>query len=134
MVETNIPKDIRVYKTRVVGPLTLRQLICLCIAVALDGLLYLVFENLLHVPVRIFIFLLIFMDIPVMAFSIDVGGVPMEVYLKNTIIYTLLAPTKRKMSTKLDDDNYYMSDEERKKIGKKMDKLAKKYPEYKAYR
>ena len=46
------------------------------------------FENLLHVPVRIFIFLLIFMDIPVMAFSIDVGGVPMEVYLKNTIIYS----------------------------------------------
>lgn len=134
MVETNIPKDIRVYKTRVVGPLTLRQLICLCIAAALDGLLYLVFENLLHVPVRIFIFLLIFMDIPVMAFSIDVGGVPMEVYLKNTIIYTLLAPTKRKMSTELDGDNYYMSDEERKKIGKKMDKLAKKYPEYKAYK
>lgn len=134
MVETNIPKDIRVYKTRVVGPLTLRQLICLCIAAALDGLLYLVFENLLHIPVRIFVFLLIFMDIPVMAFSIDVGGVPMGVYLKNTIIYTLLAPTKRKMSTKLDGDNYYMSDEERKKIGKKMDKLAKKYPEYKAYK
>ena len=134
MVETNIPKDIRVYKTRVVGPLTLRQLICLCIAAALDGLLYLVFENLLHVPVRIFIFLLIFMDIPVMAFSIYVGGVPMELQLQNTIIYTLLAPTKRKMSTKLDGDNYYMSDEERKKIGKKMDKLAKKYPEYKAYK
>ena len=55
MVETNIPKDIRVYKTRVVGPLTLRQLICLCVAAALDGLLYLVFENLLHVPVRIYI-------------------------------------------------------------------------------
>ena len=40
MIETKVPKDIRVYKTKIIGPLSFRQLICLIVAVIVDGFLY----------------------------------------------------------------------------------------------
>lgn len=40
MIEAKMPKDIRVYETKLIGPLTLRQTICLCVAIFVDIILY----------------------------------------------------------------------------------------------
>lgn len=40
MIEIQVPKDITTYKTKTVGPLTMRQLVILMLVIAMDFLLY----------------------------------------------------------------------------------------------
>ena len=39
MIEIQVPKDITTYKTKTVGPLTMRQLVILMLVIAMDFLL-----------------------------------------------------------------------------------------------
>ena len=40
MIETKMPKDIRSYKTKLIGPFTMRQLACIAVMGVVDIILY----------------------------------------------------------------------------------------------
>lgn len=104
MIETNVPDDIRQYKTKLVGPLTLRQLICICIAMALDLLIYAILSPFMGDSADANTFLaivLIVIDLPIVAFTRTVQGISMEQYLKFYLIYNFMAPLHRYEKTNL---------------------------------
>ena len=96
MIETKVPKDIRSYETKIIGPFTMRQTIAIGIMVLVDILLFLWVLRPMKVSANAMVYVLMFFDIPVAAFGfIKVMGMPLEKYLRSYIIYTLLAPAKR---------------------------------------
>ena len=98
MVEVQIPKDVRKYKTKVVGPLTLRTLICSIIAVLCAIVGWQVahhafgIEKISDAGGICMIFML-----PAIIFGwISPYGMSMEVFLASTIISMFLTPKHRK--------------------------------------
>ena len=81
MIETKVPMDIRKYKSKFIGPFTTRQLICGIIAGCLDIVLYFLIVEPLGISLRPAIFLLVLVDCPILAFTIEPLGMPMETYL-----------------------------------------------------
>lgn len=69
MIEAKMPKDIRVYETKLIGPLTLRQTICLCVAIFVDIVLYVTVIKPFHVNIRLVVYLIMFADVPIFAFT-----------------------------------------------------------------
>ena len=61
MIEAKMPKDIRVYETKLIGPLTLRQTICLCVAIFVDIVLYVLYLY-MCCGIRVFIVLFILLS------------------------------------------------------------------------
>ena len=135
MIETKVPMDVRSYKAKLIGPFSTRQLICITIAVALDAFLFLAVITPLNIPVRLAVFVLVFIDVPIVSFIVEPMGLPMEKYIKNVLFRSLIAPTKRKAktSTTVMHSTKYTA-KEVKASKKKMRKLLKTHPEYKAYK
>lgn len=135
MIETKVPMDVRSYKAKLIGPFTTRQLICVAIAVCIDALLFFCVIQPFHLPVRLSVFALVFIDVPILAFTIEPLGIPMEKYIKNVLWRNLIAPTKRKARSSLPCKKpaVYTS-KEQKASQNKMKKLLKTHPEYKAYK
>ena len=50
MIESKMPKDIRAYKTKLLGPFNGRQLICVAIMLIVDFLLFKIVVNPLQLP------------------------------------------------------------------------------------
>lgn len=135
MIETKVPMDVRSYKAKLIGPFTTRQLICVTIAVALDAFLFLTVINPLNIPVRLAVFILVFLDVPIVAFIAEPMGLPMEKYIKKVLIRSLIAPTKRKAKTSITAiHSAKYTAKEVKASKRKMKKLLKTHPEYKAYK
>ena len=136
MIETKVPMDIRKYKSKFIGPFTTRQLICGIIAGCLDIFLYFLIVEPLGISLRPAIFLLVLVDCPILAFTIEPLGMPMETYLTSVLLKSFLAPTRRKAK----DDNVMKNEgktytaKERKASKKKMKKLEKTNPEYRAFK
>lgn len=135
MIETKVPMDVRTYKAKLIGPFTTRQLICVSIAAALDAFLFLVIINPLNIPVRLAVFVLVLIDVPILSFILEPMGLPMEKYIRNVLIRSLIAPTKRKAKTSLAEaSSKRYSLKEIKASKKKMKKLLNTHPEYKPYK
>lgn len=135
MIETKVPMDVRTYKAKLIGPFTTRQLICVSIAAALDAFLFLVIINPLNIPVRLAVFALVLIDVPILSFILEPMGLPMEKYIRNVLIRSLIAPTKRKAKTSLAEaSSKRYSLKEIKASKKKMKKLLNTHPEYKPYK
>ena len=135
MVEAKIPKDIRSYKTKVVGPLTFRQLICGTITVVVDLILwFLIFKDMNMSP-RLIISIGALIDLPILAFCFSVNGMPMETYVK--VIYTLnfKYPMKRRAEKCLREEyKPALSEKERRKRAKELEAKYKINPEFKPYK
>lgn len=97
MIEVKVPKDILKYKTRLVGPFTFRQILCLGIALIVDFLFYRTVYQAMSLPIEFLFYVILFLDIPIMAFGYCMPmDLPLEKYLKITIETKILAPGKRK--------------------------------------
>lgn len=101
-VEIKIPKEIRKYEAKAVGPFTLRQLICLLICMPICVGLYILVKPYIGVDLAGFIVIL----------PAAVGwlfgwykpyGMPFEKYMKTVFVNSFLAPAKRVYKT----ENYY---------------------------
>lgn len=129
MIETKVPKDISVYETKIAGPLTLRQLICLTVSVIIDYLVYVfVLDKFVSPDYYVYIFAMI--DVPILAFTFKPMGMKMEVYLKAVLKDNIVRPTKRIAINKLANT----SQNPVKKKTKITKKILKEHPEYKAYK
>lgn len=97
MIEVKTPKNILVYKTKVLGPLTSKQLICFVTAGILDFLIYGAILGPLHVTEEVILYTLMLVDVPILAFGYyEPMGLPLEKYLKMVYNTALLAPKYRK--------------------------------------
>lgn len=135
MIETKVPKDIRRYKTKLIGPFSTRQLICFAVAVVVDILVYLCILGPLELSLNTVIYVIIFLDIPIFAFIFEPMGVPMEIYLKNVMVKSFIYPAKRKVKTRLREENKnILSDKERKAKQKKYKAQLKSNPELKPFK
>lgn len=102
MIEIKIPKEVNTYEAKFIGPFTLRQSICLLIAMPACILLY----NLLGSIVPrdlLFLFMIIPAGIAYLFGWFKPYGLKFEKFLQNVFITAFVAPSKRKYST----ENYF---------------------------
>lgn len=97
MIEAKMPKDIRVYETKLVGPLTARNTVCLVIAGVVAYLTYSIWCGILGMSLNSFFYVGTFTVIPPLAFGwISIEGMHLETYIKKIVIYNYLVPGYRK--------------------------------------
>lgn len=133
MIEGKVPKDILVYKTKVIGSLSFRQLICVLICVVVDAFLYFVL-SMFHLPSEIFITFGLVIDILIMMFSVPHQGMYLEVYFKEVILWNINAPSIRLSGRKVETVNRIKDKEKPMTDKKRMEKLLKIHPEFIPYK
>ncbi len=127
--------DIKSFKTKVFGSFTARQLVCVVISAVLDLIVFLCIIYPQNIPVRPAIFALAILDVPILAFTVEPMGIPMEVYFRDVWLRNLLAPVKRKaISGPPPALKITYPNSELKKSKKRMKKARKKNPEFRAYK
>lgn len=139
MYRARIPKDIRKYKTKVVGPLTGRQAACAAVIVCVDFVIYAMFR-LLGWGMSFLFYAVLIADIPVAAFAFDIDGVPMEMFIRDVLIWSLSRPKERTASFTMPDDDVMKipseineTPKEEKNRKKKMKDIAKNRPDLRPY-
>lgn len=135
MIETRVPMDVRSYKAKLIGPFTTRQITCITITACVDLLAFFTIITPLNIPTRPAVFFLACFDCLILTFILEPNHMPMEQYLKNVLLRSLIAPTKRKAASPgLDPVTPVHTSKEVKTSKRKMKKLLKKHPELKAYK
>lgn len=135
MIERKVPKDIRIYKTKLLGPLTLRQIVCVGIIIVLDALLYTVAVETFHLSIDSLLYIIIPVDIIVGAFTREVAGLPMEKYLQKVLIPNFVNPKNRKVKKRLIIvEPPKLSDKEKDALDKEHKKIIKSDPNMKAFK
>lgn len=138
MLEAPIPKDIRKYDAKLIGPFTLRQLLCFLMACLLSFLSYKFLFDILGKDATIFLCFILSTPFIVVGWY-KPYGMPLEKFLRSALISTVLAPKNRKYKT----NNYFregaadfkpMSDGDYKKRVKKEKKLAINDPKYESFK
>lgn len=116
MIEIEIPKDIRKYEAKLVGPLTTRQTIC-SIIMAVTAII--TFKVLGEMPKDVKFFVLMIVVLP----SILIGfvkpyGMPFEKFAQTAFVSNFLSPKYRKYVT----NNFYSDGKSKNiKINRKQD-------------
>lgn len=135
MIEVKMPKDIMTYESKVVGPLTMRQLICAIIAVILDVIVYFVLIRALALSSDALLYAVFLIDIPVMMFGyVKPYGMHLEQYISDVFLRSMLVPKWRRPKNKIvsirkNPSISEKSDKEREKLFKQ---ILKDHPEYRA--
>lgn len=103
MIEMEIPKDIRKYESKLIGPFSTRQTVCVVAA----GVFALILgKGFTFLPTDMKYMLIGVLCVPILAFGwIKPYGMKLEQFLSTAITTTLLSPKKRLYMT----NNIYMS-------------------------
>lgn len=137
MIEIQVPKDITTYKTKIIGPLTVRQLVILVMVIALDIFLYTTFLMGKDLSMEMIMYGAAFIDLPMLAFMFEVYGLPMEKFLMQFVLCNVLAPVKRRYICSLakEVEPSFKQDaiDRIEKKRKKMIRASKKNKDLKAY-
>lgn len=128
MIEAKVPKDIRSYKTKMVGPLTLRQFLCIFIIGIMDFAIYSYIIKPLHINIDLLVYIFMFLDLPIAAFGwIEPMNMPLEKYLRKIIVNLFITPKNRKPIQKFVQDKGKRSQPKRKGRWIKNVKASKKH-------
>lgn len=128
MIESKMPKDIRAYKTKLIGPFNGRQLICVGIMLVVDFLLFQLVVLPLDLPLEFVIYGLVFIDLPIAAFGwVEINGMSLETYMKEVVLKMFLAPAKRKSKHVIYETKADIPDKSQKKKKKKTKNEPKSY-------
>ena len=133
MIETKVPKDIRKFKGKAVGPFTLRQVICGLAAMAVDFTVYRVVLKPYGVSQDTSMFVMIAIAVLILSFSVEPYGMKMEVYVRKVLYKNLFYPTARKTETVLTCKPQPKSEEELAKINKEYKQRIKEEPEWEMF-
>lgn len=141
MIEIEIPKDIRKYESKFIGPFTLRQTICVGIAAACSITIYNTVGKLLIQDMRAPLCFIAAAP-ALLAGWYKPYGLPLEKFLKVIIVTMILAPTKRLYKTAniydcLTQDEKALMNKETKRRKAAALKYRKKMglkPEFRAYK
>lgn len=124
MIEVEIPKDIRQYESKVVGPLTVRNLVCLVCGSVIAVPVYMIIKDLVPTDLCIFVSLLCFAPFALCGW-IKIYGMPFEQFFMSFLYSSVLAPSNRKYKTK----NIFEEDLEKEHITKKRKYKPSKNPD-----
>lgn len=130
MIETKMPKDIRAYKTKLIGPFTGRQAICVVIAGIVFIIFYACIAQPFHLPQEYIFYVGLPLVIPILAFGwYEPNGMKLEKYLQKVVIRSFTVPVKRKAGNALykPADRKPLTKEEQKKKRKKDKKKNKNF-------
>ena len=95
MIELEVPKDIRKYETKLIGPFTTRQFICFIIAVGIAAGFYYLLHS--YLERDLLFFLIIVLDIPaVLCGWFKPYGMTFENFIRTALKTTVLSPAVRK--------------------------------------
>lgn len=134
MIETKVPKDIRRFKGKALGPFTFRQAICIAIAVVVDIVLYNFIIKDMGFSTDANFMILTTCALPILAFSLEPNGMKMEDYIRTVLYKNITYPTKRKTITNLNDTKQNKKSEDIKQINKEYESLIKENPEWQMYK
>lgn len=95
MYKSFVPDELRTIKTKLIWIFNLRQIILLFICVAIDFLVLTVLSATTGVSTDMLIYLIVLIDLPIMGFCVEPGGMTMESYIKQVLLRSLTAPKKR---------------------------------------
>lgn len=135
MIETKMPKDIRAYKTKLIGPFTGRQAICVVIAGIAFILFYACIAKPFQLPQEYLFYIGIPLVVPMLAFGwYEPNGMKLEKYLQKVVIRSFTTPVKRKAGQALykTEENKPLTKEEQKNR-KKTDNKKRKNTSIKGY-
>lgn len=98
MIEMEIPKDIRKYEAKLIGPLTTRQTVCFVGAAALALSVFFLLD---FIPQDVRYFLIILVAAPFLLCGwYKPYGMPFEKFVQTAFITSVLAPANRKYASK----------------------------------
>ena len=133
MINVEIPKDIRQYEAKLIGPFTPRQTAffvpgCICAIVV-----YKLVSNI--APMDVAAFSCMVTVVPFVLFGwVKIYGMPLEDFIKSAFVSNVLSPTKRKYKTENTFEVCFEEFEEKQKPIKKEKKIKKaKNPELQSY-
>lgn len=121
-IEKEIPKDISKYESKLIGPLTTRQVLCGIPAVLLAIGSYFLLRNIVSDDVVFFVAFLVAMPLLLCGWY-KPYGIPFEKYISIVFVSQVLAPKHRKYVT---ENSYKIPDESQSKETKKKKKDKKK--------
>lgn len=135
MIEAKVPRDIRSYKTKMIGPLTLRQFLCIFIIGIMDFAIYSYIIKPLHINIDLLVYIFMFLDLPIAAFGwIEPMNMPLEKYLRKIIVNLFITPKNRKPIQKfVQDKGKKITAKEKRKMDKKRQSIEKHSREMKGY-
>ena len=137
MIESKVPKDVRAYKTKIIGPFTTRQILCIVAAAVLDIFIYFIVSTLeIKLNATMIIYGVIFINLPVLAFIVEPQGMPMEKYIQKVLLVNFMKPSKRRVENLLYEDQKKdaLTKKELKERMRKIGSIGHKHPELKAFK
>ena len=134
MIEAKVPKDIRMYETKILGPLTLRQAITVVCMGVTAFLTYGLCCGTLGLSIDAFIYVGIIPSALVGFIGLwTIDGVHLEKYIKTVLVYNFLAPGVRKPRKQIYKYNAVNEMKLTPKELKRRKNIIDKDPQYKAY-
>lgn len=123
MIEIEVNQDIREYKTKLIGPFTTRQVICLILGGTTVIGAYNLLQPYLTSDTTTFVCMILAIPFILMSGIFEPHGMKMEDFLRASFISLVLSPTVRKYELENSYNKQLM--EERKKKKKKKKKEIK---------
>ena len=134
-VQGPVPADIRKYQTKILGPLTLRQIVCIAIAGAIDLVFFQTIQPVLQIPLNSLVYVLMAINLPILAFTINLNGMTFERFLINVLYKYYVLPTKRKSKKVLysvQREPVIRKGKEKKEYEQRLKKFLEEHPDCKA--
>lgn len=132
MIETRVPKDVRKYEAKILGPFNKRQLICLGLGITV-GIIVFTFFTSAGISSENTIYIVIVCVLPIMAFAVKIDDMPMEVFIKNVFMNYYTTPRVRIQSEEIIKREKIQKPKTKKEIKKDLKrrkKLEKENPEF----
>ena len=123
MIEIEVNQDIREYKTKLIGPFTTRQVICLILGGTTVIGAYNLLQPYLTSDTTTFVCMILSVPFILMSGIFEPHGMKMEDFLRASFVSLVLSPTVRKYELENSYNKQLM--EERKKKKKKKRKKSK---------
>ena len=123
MIEIEVNQDIREYKTKLIGPFTTRQVICLILGGTTVIGAYNLLQPYLTSDTTTFVCMILAVPFILMSGIFEPHGMKMEDFLRASFVSLVLSPTVRKYELENSYNKQLM--EERKKKKKKKIKKSK---------
>lgn len=123
MIEIEVNQDIREYKTKLIGPFTTRQVICLILGGTTVIGAYNLLQPYLTSDITTFVCMILAVPFILMSGIFEPHGMKMEDFLRASFVSLVLSPTVRKYELENSYNKQLM--EERKKKKKKKRKKSK---------
>lgn len=122
MIEVEVNQDIRQYKTKLIGPFTTRQVICLVIGGAVVIGAYNFLQPYVTTDMTMFICMTLAIPFVLMSGIYEPHGMHMEDFLRSSFVSLVLSPNVRKYEIENSCNKQLVEERKKKKKKKKRKK------------